>query len=361
MSGKLTTNQAGAIVNGILAELGEVANHVAANHVFDDYRQRKSENTIRRQDAGLVLFAEYLLQLEAGNMNSEATDELKTEVKRRGEALAHDPQAWNGITWGLVAGFQKWQLARGYAVSSVNVRLSTIKTYAKLAFKAGTLGDIEYALIRAVEGYSRKEGKRINGARESADLPTRMGHKKREAVSITPEQAEALENQPDTPQGRRDALIMHLLLDLGLRVGEVAGLTVDDFDLKAGRLTFFRPKVDKVQTHELINGSLQAARAYIEQDAPEAGLLLRSSRKDGRLHGAGMSARNISIRVRELGKRVDINGLSAHDCRHYWATRAAHMGTPLDRLQEAGGWSSPAMPLRYIEAAKIANQGVNLR
>ena len=133
---------------------------------------------------------------------------------------------------------------------------------------------------------------------------------------------------------------MHLLLDLDLRVGEVAGLTVGDFDLEAGRLTFFRPKVDKVQTYELINGSLQAAQAYIEQDAPEAGLLPRSSRKDGRLHGAGMSA---------------------HDCRHYWATRAAHMGTPLDRLQEAGGWSSPAMPLRYIEAAKIANQGVNLR
>jgi len=53
-------------------------------------------------------------------------------------------------------------------------------------------------------------------------------------------------------------------------------------------------------------------------------------------------------------------GLSAHDLRHYWATRAALNGTPLDRLQDAGGWSSPAMPLRYVENAKIANQGVLL-
>jgi hypothetical protein len=39
---------------------------------------------------------------------------------------------------------------------------------------------------------------------------------------------------------------------------------------------------------------------------------------------------------------------------------AARNGTPIDRLQEAGGWASPAMPLRYIEAAAIANEGVKL-
>ena len=32
----------------------------------------------------------------------------------------------------------------------------------------------------------------------------------------------------------------------------------------------------------------------------------------------------------------------------------------IDHLQEAGGWNSPAMPLRYVETAKIANEGVNL-
>jgi integrase len=73
-----------------------------------------------------------------------------------------------------------------------------------------------------------------------------------------------------------------------------------------------------------------------------------------------MSARAITARVRELGEAVGVKGLSAHDCRHYWATRAAREGTPIDRLQDAGGWASPAMPLRYVEAAKIANEGVKL-
>jgi integrase len=100
--------------------------------------------------------------------------------------------------------------------------------------------------------------------------------------------------------------------------------------------------------------------AYLEHDAPAIGPLLRASRKGGELTGAGMSERAITERVRYLGERVGIEGLSAHDCRHHWATTAARNGTPIDRLQDAGGWASTAMPLRYVQAAKIANEGVHL-
>ena len=73
-----------------------------------------------------------------------------------------------------------------------------------------------------------------------------------------------------------------------------------------------------------------------------------------------MSERAITARVRYLGQQVGIEGLSAHDLRHTWATLAARNGTPLDRLQDAGGWNSLAMPARYVEAARIANEGVLL-
>ena len=217
------------------------------------------------------------------------------------------------------------------------------------------------ALIRAVEGYSRKEAKRVDEGRETAGIPRRNGRKKAEATSLTPEQAKALKAQPYTPQGRRDALIMALLLDHGLRVGELAGLLVTDIDLQAGELRFYRPKVDVEQTHRLTDDALRAALAYVEFDASAIGPLLRASRKDGRLHDVGMSRRAITARVRVLGLVIDVHSLSAHDCRHYWATQAARNGTPIDRLQDAGGWASPAMPLRYVEAARIPSEGVLLR
>jgi integrase len=326
-----------------VARLGRAANQAGARHVFADYRSRKADNTLRRQDAGLALFAEYL-------------GEVGADVG----ALTTDPEAWRGITWGLVETFTRWMLARGYAVGSANVRLSTVKTYAKLAAKAGILDAQALAMIQAVGGFSHKEGKRIDERRQDAGLPTRRGSKKAEAVSLGAEQVRALKDQPDTPQGRRDRLIMCLLLDHGLRVGELAGLTVGAFDLKAGELRFYREKVDKVQTHRLTPDALDAARSYLAQDAPPIGPLLRASRKDGRLTDAGLTSRRISERVRVLGQAVGVDGLSAHDCRHSWATQAARAGTPIDRLQDAGGWASPSMPLRYVEAAAIANQGVRL-
>jgi integrase len=140
----------------------------------------------------------------------------------------------------------------------------------------------------------------------------------------------------------------------------VVGLQVEDVNLAKGELRFYRPKVDKVQTHRLTITALAAIRGYLEKDhLVVTGKLLLGSQKSGLLSGE-MSERAITKRVAVLGKTVGLIGLSAHDCRHYWATQAARHGTPLDRLQDAGGWSSLAMPSRYIEAAKIANHGVNL-
>lgn len=329
---------------------GQTANDIAARSVFVDYQARKAANTLRRQANDLALFADFLrgAGLSVGSFTS-------------------DPEAWRGVTWGLVEGFTRWQLQAGYAVPSVNVRLATVKTYARLALKAGALNSTEYALIRAVQGYSHKESKRIDEQRQTAEIATRKGHKKAAAVSITPEQAAQLIAQPETPQGRRDALLMCLMLEHGLRVGEVALLAVSDFDLKAGTLTFYRPKVDKTQTHALTPQTLKAARAYFKQDAPKRGNVWRksASKQDGKtkagtLHGQGLTERAITKRVNMLGEAVGLIGLSAHDCRHFWATHASRNGTPVDRLQDAGGWNSPAMPLRYVEAAKVANEGVRL-
>lgn len=321
------------------------ANRAAAADAFQDYRRRRAPNTLRRQEAALALFARFLAQagLQPGD-------------------LARQPEAWRGISWGLIAAFVRWLLRQGYAVGTVNVHLSTLKTYARLAMKAGSVEPGQYALIRAVEGYSRKEARKLDEARQLDEVPTRAGAKKAEPLVLTREQARALKELPaDTPQGRRDRLLLLLMLDLGLRCGEVAALRVGDLDLENAELTFYRQKVDKVQTHRLTADLLLAAGDYLAHDAQEPGPLLRGSRRDGRLlRRAGLSARAINRRVLELGRRAGLQGLSPHDLRHTWATAAARAGTPLDRLQDAGGWASPAMPLRYIEAARIANTGVKL-
>ena len=137
-------------------------------------------------------------------------------------------------------------------------------------------------------------------------------------------------------------------------------MLVTDLDLEAGELRFYREKVDKTQTHRLTTDTLRAALSYLYHDAPAIGPLLRASRKDGRLRDVGVTSRAITAWARALGQATRVEGLSAHDCRHYWATQAARNGTPVDPLQHAGGWASPRLPLRYVEAARVANEGVRL-
>ena len=337
---------------------GQVANRAAVGHVVEEYLSRKARNTIRTQAAALDLFADYL---DAGGDVGATMRRFAAAVATWADAEDNwrpDPAAWRGVTWGIVEGFVKWLLNEGYAVTTVNNRLSVVKVYAKLAMKAGVISTNELQLIKAVSGYSGKEAKRID-ERRPVD---RVGDKKEEHVSLAPADAAALKDQDlGTPQGRRDALLMCLLLDHGLRVSEVAGLQVTDFDLPVGELRFYRPKVDKVQTHRLTADTLRVARAYFAADAPAIGRAILASRKGGELVSRPMSKRAITKRVRYLGQQLlGLQDLSAHDCRHFWATDAARNGTDPFRLQEAGGWSSLAMPRRYVEDAKVANEGVKL-
>ena len=324
-----------------LQAVGQMANYHAAQRRFDDYLSRKAANTAIAQRSDLFHFSCYLQ--DAGVHNAANEDYLQT-----------DPLAWRGVTWGLVDGFIKWQLTQGHAITSINRRLSTIKVYAKLASQAGMIDPQELALIKTVTGYAKNEAKRIDARRPV----TRVGDKKRTPVRITHEQARQLKAHPDTPQGRRDALLMCLLLEHGLRVGEVGLLQSENFDSEAGTFYFERPKVDSEQIHKLSNTTAQALHAYIHAgDAPHEGPLLRGSLKSRALTHAGISDRAIQARVRFLGEQIGLFGLSPHDCRHYWATYWAKKVDVL-RLQEAGGWSSLEMPRRYIERATIANIGM---
>jgi integrase len=339
--------------SGALVVAGQIANKHAAAHVFAEYRsQNISENTRRAQDLDLALFAAFLSRIT----NAAALN------------LAENPQAWQGVTHGLIKAFKQEQLGAGYAIGSINRRLATIKKYAGLAFQAGVIDTTEAALIKTVSSFSTKQGRNVDKGRKEAGQETRKSiegkpHKKAENVVIPLADIKALKQHDSTPQGRRDSVLMCLLLEHGLRASEAAALTGGNVDLKAGKMTFYRQKVDKTQTHNLTADTLKALREYMKHDASsdKAAPLLKASRKNGELaEQAGLTPRSITRIVNLLGERIGLEGLSAHDCRHSWATRAAAGGTSPFVLQEAGGWSSLTMPRRYIDEQKISNEGVTL-
>lgn len=331
-----------------LALLSAAADTAARRSVLSDYRERISAETARRQKADIALFQQFLTQVaELAGMYVPAD-------------MADNLCSWSGISAGTVKAFVRWMLDCGYAIGSINVRLATIKAYCELAYQAGELSAESYTLIKTVKGYRNNQGRNIDEKREQ----TRTGYKKASPVSISPAHAALLKHiSPDPAKSSnaararagRDALLMCLLLDHGLRCGEIASLNVADISVESATMTFYRHKVNLTQTHLLTPDTLQAAQAYLSSIAPDQEALFT-----GVCSRERVNERSLNHRVSELGKQVGLAGLSPHDCRHYWATQAIRSGTDIKSLQDAGGWSSPVMPLRYAESSKIANSGVKL-
>ncbi len=238
----------------------------------------------------------------------------------------------------------EWQKIAGYSIGTINVRLATMKAYCHLAYDVGILDIDIHTHIQGVKGIQRKQARNIDARREM----TRIGAKKAQAVDIPVELLYNLKH-PDTGfLAKRDALLMCLLLEQGLGVGEIAILKRNQIHLRGRLLTFYRPKVDEPQNDRLTDDTLAAARAYLPT---------LPARQESLFDLAIIS---LQERVRTIGELAGISGLSPHDCRHSWATRAARHGTPLERLKQAGGWSNVQTPLRYIKDSAIANDGVIL-
>ena len=218
-----------------------------------------------------------------------------------------------------------------------------------MATKAGAIDTREGALIQTVSGFSRREAR---NADEKRDV-TRISDKKVEAVKISDRQAAELKDMhDDTPSGRRNALMMALLLDHGLRASEVVKLEKANFGLEEGTLRFYRLKTDEWTTHRLTKNTSQAVQDYLSF-MPESGPIMCGSRRGGSLTEATLTRITLSRTVTRFGKSLGIEKLSAHDCRHYTATDMARCGYSVKDLMDWFGWTSPTMAVRYIDSAEI--------
>lgn len=328
--------------------LGQLANQAAESAIFDLYNQGLSQNTQESQVDALAMFAAYLAD---------------KGWRTTGPRLSTDPAAWRGATWGLVEGFKQWMLAQGYAVGTINHRLSTVRTYAGLAAKARAITSDEAALIASVGNIGSAAGQNIDDRREQ----TRIGAKKADFITLTRDEVDALLDQPPTPRGRRDAALVAMLYFFGCRAGEAAGLQVSDVNLQAGLVHVFRPKVKgtvmKHGVYDLHQPEFAPARRafedYSRNDAPPIGLYFRGSvQNTDALGDHAMTRVTISQTIAILGERIGIDGLSAHDLRHTGATHIAESDDNLVRLRDWGGWNSIHMPARYAQRAAKANAGI---
>lgn len=323
--------------------IGQLANAAAASAAFDLYRQEISQRTIENQKQSLALFERYL-----SDKGMAAT------------GLVDGSAWWAQVTHGLVKGYRQWMLKEGYSLGSVNVRLGHVRTYARVAFEAGLIGDDEHGRISLVKGIQTTARHNVDEKREV----TRIGTKKAEFNTVSVEQIEKiLDTRPPTPRGRRDALIIALGAYVGFRVTEQILLSDKDINLAENLIHVWRPKIKKHHFYSM-EPRLRACVMAVMGDYP-TGVLLHRNRHTGHgkryddLSDEPMTRQAVFNAVKAMGLEIGIRNLSPHDLRHTGATLVSKTNTLIE-LIEWGGWSNANTALGYVKRNQVRNQNVRI-
>ena len=312
--------------------IGQAANAAASANIFETYLIRKAANTQTRHIKELKNFSSFLSGIGYANKGMTTPDE------------------WQGITFGLIEGYQRYMLQQGYSVNSTNQTIYIIKAYAGLAGKAGYIDFVELAKIKEVKGFKAGETIHIDQQRKAQGAATRISTKKETARNLSNDQVKALkDDHPDTLKGKRDALIFAIFLDMGLRESEVMTLTRDSFDMDTETLHWYREKTNNRGHESMSKDVRKAARAYFAAYTPEPGSgLFCTISKGGNVTGS-LSMRGLQSIVKAAGKSIGIDNLSPHDLRHSMALRAYLAGIPLKSIQRRLGHSTVKTTERYID------------
>jgi integrase/recombinase XerC len=159
---------------------------------------------------------------------------------------------------------------------------------------------------------------------------------------------------PATPQGRRDRAILLTLLDTGLRVSELAQLTLDDLDMATMRLRVLHGKGSKQRVASFSVGCAEELLGYLNVRGTDPGPLFTAVDGNGNLRaGVALQPNGVKQMLRRLGRVTGLPKVHAHRFRHTFATWSIEAGARELDVQLLLGHASPEMVRRYASSYNV--------
>ncbi len=274
------------------------------------------------KDASVEAFLRYLV-LERGasahTLRSYRSDLTDCAAFLAGRALGSLTGADARILRAYLADLHE----RGLARTSVARRLAALRSFYRFLVRRGRAGN--------------------NPAREvrTPRLPKRL------PVYLPIDESEALlrADFAATPLGARDRAILETLYASGVRVAELAGLDVDDVDLREGAMRVMG-KGAKERMVPLGRKAVEAIQAYLADREELAGPLFRNRRR-GRL-----TVRSLHRIVRARAEQAGLTRrVSPHTLRHTFATHLLDAGADLRLIQDLLGHARLGTTQKYTHVS----------
>jgi len=212
---------------------------------------------------------------------------------------------------------------RGYKLNTINNRIKAMKRFFTFLHDEGWIPD-----------------------NPAIHLKTRKGHQPT-ISSFSEEQVVALLKQPDqnTFTGFRDYAILSLILDTGLRIGEVGRLMLDQLDMKGSQLTGVIGKSKKPRDIPFCDEVRKVLMKYLKARGE-----IKSKHVFVTLDGRPLSIRTFQESMSEYGQKAGIVNVrvSPHTLRHTFAKMyILNEGDPYS-LQDILGHTSQDMVKKYV-------------
>lgn len=278
-------------------------------------------------------------------LSAHTVTAYRSDLRGLATFLERDRSSLADATYPLLRRYLAQQHTRGYARASIARRVGAIRTFYRWAAEEGRVPKDPSVLLGSPKVVSR--------------LPTVLRVKEAAALAESPSTASAENGPADgpvlTPLQRavqmRDRALLELLYGSGLRVGEVAGLTLDQVDLDRGRVRV-RGKGDKEREVPMSDLTVDALEAYVSlarpvMAGPDRTHLFYNLRK------RRMTDRDMRTMVGRYAERL-LPGrrVSPHTLRHSFATHMLEGGADIRAVQELLGHASVATTQRYTHVSR---------
>ena len=153
---------------------------------------------------------------------------------------------------------------------------------------------------------------------------------------------------------KRDRALFMLMLRCGLRVDELANLSLDDIDYENSQIVVRRGKGAKDRTTYISNDAAEELAAYLQIRQPTRERKIFLVEK-GIYKGKPISVRGIQKRIEYYSKKSGVS-LSCHKLRHTMATQLLNAGADVVTIQELLGHSKIEQTMRYSKLSNIRAQ-----
>jgi integrase len=277
-------------------------------------------------------------------LNSVVSEHSKRNyAKALDEVYALCEERKQPLSRALLMEYRAAMLEKRLSASTVNVRLSAIRKLIGEAQRNGIIGAEEAANLAGVPNLPQKG--------------TRLGN------WLTRDQAKKLLTVPDRSniKGKRDYVILALLLGCALRRQELASLDVDGIQMREGRwvLPDLRGKGGRVRTVAIPIWVKHGIDAWMIAAKIEEGRLLRPLSKSGKLIGDELGDWAVWSVVEQSAKEIGIEHFGAHDLRRTCAKLCRKNGGDLEQIKFLLGHSSIQTTERYLGSEQEIAVAVN--